>query len=252
MTIPQRHYWGGCATHQSHFTWASFGRKGGISSAPYQSGNISSDVGDSEYAVSWNRERVLEEIGGQTMLSAQQIHSDKIFIQNRPLSDTLQVEGYDALITNQHGIALMIQQADCQAVLLADSSRQIIAAIHVGWRGNILNIIQKTVTAMAREFACKPENIEAYISPSLGPCCAEFINYRIEFPIEFQQHLCAPNHFDLWELSRSQLQQSGVSTIKAAKICTCCSDDFFSYRRSQKAGETQTGRNCSLITMEQF
>ena len=46
----------------------------------------------------------------------------------------------------------------------------------------------------------------AAVSPSLGPCCAEFRHFREEFPPEFRQYQVRPDYFDLWRLSLDQLQ----------------------------------------------
>jgi len=49
--------------------------------------------------------------------------------------------------------------------------------------------------------------ISAAISPSLGPCCAEFINHRQELPASFLAFQTRANYFDFWQISRTQLHQ---------------------------------------------
>ncbi len=94
-------------------------------------------------------------------------------------------ESGDAMITDAPGQSLVIQTADCQAVLIYDPVRKAVANIHSGWRGSIQNIIGLTVQAMIKEFDSDPKNLLAGIGPSLGPCCAEFIHYRTEIPKAF-------------------------------------------------------------------
>ncbi len=60
------------------------------------------------------------------------------------------------------------------------------------------------------------------------------------------------NYFDFWQISRYQLVNAGMSDerIRAAEICTCCSDDYFSYRRASRLTDGLTGRNCSVIALQ--
>lgn len=189
-----------------------------------------------------------ETLGLSVLLSSRQVHGDRIVsVVGRPDGD-MQYEGYDALITNIAGIGLLIQQADCQAVLLYDSIGGVVANIHSGWKGSVYNIIGKTIGQMNRDFATDPKNLHVVISPSLGPCCAEFKHYRSELPLPLHAYQVQPNHFDFWAISREQLLQAGVKpeNIHNLRICTVCDDRFFSYRR-----EGVTGRFASVIGLKQ-
>jgi hypothetical protein len=125
--------------------------------------------------------------------------------------------------------------------------RSVIANIHSGWRGSIANIIGRTVTVMQARFASRPADIRAGIGPSLGPCCAEFINFRKEIPRSLWAYQVVENYFDFWALSRDQLMQAGLQPahIEIGGICTRCrSDLFFSYRAANL-----TGRMAAVIGM---
>jgi len=229
-----------------------FNRHAGISAAPYDSMNVSYGVGDREKAVAENRSMVEEISGFPVLLSARQIHGNGIFCLTEPLVTSLEVESVDALITDQRGVGLMIQQADCQAVLLFDPEKQIAAAVHCGWRGSAANILDKVVCCMKTGFGVDPGQLQAVVSPSLGPCCAEFVHYRDEFPGEFVSFMVRPDYFDFWQISKHQLLNAGLAgtKISVAGICTCCSSDYFSYRRASRLSNGVTGRNCSIIGME--
>ena len=87
----------------------------------------------------------------------------------------------------------------------------------------------------------------AALGPSLGPCCAEFRNYREEFPPEFRTYQVKPTYFDLWSLSRDQLLAAGLDPqkIDIAGICNRCrGEEFFSYRRDRL-----TGRQGAVIAL---
>jgi len=239
-----------------------FNRQGGVSSAPYDSLNISFGVYDDPEHVQKNRAIIQNYLSIETLISAKQVHETEILVLDKNsatsheniattkrtilgsnISNDLH-DGYDAFISNIPGVSLMVQQADCQAVLIFDPVQKVVANIHCGWRGSVNNIIGKTIVKMADIFKINPKNLLAGVSPSLGPCCAEFINYKTELPQSFWDYQIKPNYFDFWKISANQLQKAGVQTgnIENSSICTACNNDWFSYRR-----EKETGRFCSVI-----
>ena len=69
-----------------------------------------------------------------------------------------------------------------------------------------------------------PADLYAAVGPSLGPCCAEFINFRREFPPALWDYQVRPTYFDLWRLSRDQLVAAGLlpARLDLAGLCTRC------------------------------
>ena len=235
-----------------HLIQATFNRHQGRSEARFTSLNCSFGVGDQVQNVQANRDLIKRHLQIDRLVSARQIHGDAIFrIEEVPASDE-EIEDVDALMTDKRGVGLMIQHADCQAVLLHDPVQSAIAAIHCGWRGSVIGILEKTVRMMRSCYDSNPHNITAAISPSLGPCCAEFINHQRELPAAFQKFQTRDNYFDFWEISRSQLMKTGLlpENIKVAAICTACNPDYFSYRRATRRGDGITGRNGSVIALK--
>lgn len=231
-----------------HFvTHAFFTRHGGISTAPFDSLNVAYSVGDDLQNVSCNIRIISRYLGVGRMYWCHQVHGDTvIFI------DT--VEGHsiveaDVMITDVPGVGLMLKTGDCQAVLIADPVKRVIAAVHCGWRGSVINVLGKVVEIMSIKYGCNPSNLIAAIGPSLGPCCAEFIYYRRELPYSFWQFQKQPNYFDFWSISHSQLVEAGVNKehIEIAGWCTKCHPElFFSYRRKK-----QSGRMATVIAIRQ-
>jgi len=226
---------------------AVFNRQGGVSPPPWDSRSVSFGLGDDPENVLENRQRLIKGLGIKRLVSAHQVHDSKIHVVQGCPAEDLEVEGFDALVTNVVGVGLLIQQADCQAVLLFDPVQKVIGIVHVGWRGSVAGIISATISTMTTVFATDPADLMAAISPSLGPCCAEFVNFHTELPRSFHGYQVRPNYFDFWAISRDQLCGAGVrpANISIAEICTCCNSDYFSYRRDR-----QTGRFGSVIGLK--
>ena len=240
------------AKNGTHCSFRMFNRHGGVSRGLYASLNVGDHVGDQEEAVQENRERVRGKLAVPRLLSAKQVHGIDIYCLTEPLAEDREVDGFDALITDISDVGLMIQQADCQAVLLFDPLLEVIAAVHCGWRGSVQGILGRVVAVMVRNYGTAPADLQAIISPSLGPCCGEFVNFRQELPLEFQRFMVGGNNFDFWRITRDQLVNAGMlqERIETAEICTCCSDDYFSYRRASRLSDGKTGRNCSVIVLQ--
>lgn len=228
-----------------------FDRQDGISNAPFRSLNISFHVGDDPANVLANRAFVKETLKINHLVSARQVHGKRLAVLNETIDGDIELDGYDGLFTNQKGVGLMIQQADCQAVLLFDPVRLAIGALHCGWRGSVADIISSGIQEMVDRFGSKPAELVAAISPSLGPCCSEFLNHNRELPPHFHQFQIKKNHFDFWHISVKQLIGCGLmeDRISVSGLCSCCHPDFFSYRSAVKAGSIVTGRNCSVICL---
>lgn len=220
----------------------------GVSSEPYASLNLGYHVGDQAAQVAENRRRVRMALGLDHLAGVHQVHGDRVLVV-AGAPDVRDLPGYDALITNQPGIGLMVQQADCQAVLLWSARPQAVAAIHCGWRGSVLNIIGTTIRALEAIYDVAPVGLRAVISPSLGPCCGEFTNYQQELPAWMHAYQVRTNHFDFWQISRRQLEEAGVpgAHIEVAGLCTRCDQRFFSYRRARVTTNGTTGRQGSII-----
>lgn len=219
----------------------SFTRHGGVSGGDFESLNVSTHVGDRDESVSQNRQRVIECLVGQETVP--QLITPRATHSARVDSTKVITSFQDGLITNQPGEALLITHADCQAALFYDPINQVIGNIHSGWRGSAQNIYQNGIQAMRDNYGSKPEDIFVWISPSLGPEAAQFINYRVELPEPFWEFQVRAEYFNFWEISRSQLMQAGIlaAHIEVSGLCTYSKpDEFFSYRREKRTGRLAT------------
>ncbi|MGQ9688674.1 MAG: polyphenol oxidase family protein [Desulfobaccales bacterium] len=225
-----------------------FTRQGGVSTGPYRSLNVSPAVGDVPSRVTENRRRVQQALEVAMLIGATQVHGgNEAVIRAGCVPPVGEVPEVDILITAQPGVGLVIKQADCQAVMFYDPEHRVAANTHCGWRGQVGGVLSRTVELLARHFGSRPERLHATIGPGLGPCCAEFRNYRQEFLPEFWAYQVRSGYFDLWRLSFDQLRAAGLKpeNIEVARLCTRCLEaEFFSYRRDRI-----TGRQAAVIAL---
>jgi len=230
-----------------------FTRNAGHSQAPFASLNVSYGIGDEDKAVARNRALISGIMGAGEMTYIRQVHGREVAVlgcnqkaENSPVAPQPLIA--DAVVTDRPKNYLVIQVADCQSVLMYEPVRRVVANVHSGWRGSIQNIIGCTVDAMKQCCGCNPYDILAGIGPSLGPCCAEFINYETEIPKEFWGYKDPDDHFDFWAISSDQLMKAGVRerNIESSQMCTRCrTEEFFSFR-----AEKTTGRFASVIGLK--
>lgn len=149
---------------------------------------------------------------------------------------------FDALVTNQPGITLLIRVADCVPILLYDPVRRVVAVIHAGWKGTLAGIASATVERMNSHYGCRPRDLLAGIGPSIGPCCFEVGD---DVAADFRKTSAVGNsvvegrdsvRIDLVEANRAGLLGKGLMrhNIESSGYCTACGlDIFFSYRAEQ-------------------
>lgn len=229
-----------------------------------------------------NREKLLVALSAEDMPLAtlRQIHSDVIHVldavpQTAPKGD--------AAITRAPGVLLAVQTADCIPILLVDTKRRAVAAIHAGWRGTLQRIAAKTLGRMRLEFGTRPGEVLAALGPGIGRCCyhvgievvtafhAQFARAREWFdgpfdllvndytpnPLQWLNRM-PPGHqpppptaqLDLIAANRWQLEDAGVKprSISVSGLCTACRPDLLFSHRAQHG---KTGRMMAVIGIRQ-
>lgn len=183
-----------------------------------------------------------------------QTHSDHIFVATSAIK-TNTVADTDALITNEPGIFICVQTADCVPILLFDPEKKVVAAIHAGWRGTVAKIATKTVGQMVEKFGCNPSDILAGIGPSIHLHAYEVgseVVEAVEANFSNATALLKPSltegkaFFDLWEANKTVLIESGIpeENIEVMGLCSFeHADLFYSVRRDG----VDTGRMVSGI-----
>ena len=162
-------------------------------------------------------------IGDWPLLTAQQIHGDKIACVNAMVETDRELSGCDGIITNQRGVTLGIYVADCCAVYLVDRKQRAAALIHSGKKGTNLRIVSKAIAQMHEKFSIEPQDLIAQLSPCIRPP-----HYEVDFAADIIR----------------QCQTAGLNEIHDSGICTACNlDAYYSYR----AEKGRTGRMLALL-----
>ena len=238
---------------------AVFTRHGGVSSAPYNSLNLGSTVGDSLASVQANKEIALTSLGLTTdsVFDVWQVHGKEVVCTSKPRPISMPHIKADAILTDQPGIILLMRFADCVPILLYDPIRKVVGLAHAGWKGTVEQVAAETVKTMSEMYGSKPGNILAAIGPSIGPDhyeIGEDVQDKINKTFgqdasEMLHHRNgkeSPSRLDLWRANEIVLTNAGVNHIETAGICTACHvEDWYSYRGE---GGT-TGRFGTIIAL---
>ncbi len=226
-------------------------RTGGCSEGAYGSFNCSPFAGDEPERVARNQERLLQGLPQRPieLVIPHQTHSPRcLVIDGEYLSKSREEQrelsaGVDATLTGIRGYCLCVSTADCVPVLLYDTVRKAVAAIHAGWRGTVQGIVEHTLQQMAVQYGTEGKDVVACIGPSISQASFEvgeevYDAFRdAAFPMEqiaVRNPQTGKAHIDLWEANRLQLLAFGVpaSQIETAGICTYKEHEtFFSARR---------------------
>jgi len=210
--------------------------------------NMSLTVGDNPADVWENRTRFIEALGlkKDDVAFQKQIHSDIITVVDVPSF----IGESDAMITARKSVGLAISTADCTPVFIYDKEKQVIAGIHSGWRGTEKRIVEKTLSRMFSDFGSRPENLFAYIGPSISKA-----NYEVG---EEVAALFAPKYFtetspgkfllDVKRMNYDFLINAGIpkENIQLSNVCSFENSDMHSYRRDKE----NSGRALGIIAMK--
>ena len=238
-----------------------FTRNGGVSSKNNFSLNCSYSSNDKRDNVLINRKLVCNyhQLDLINLKTVNQVHSNKIQIIKNLNEDVSNVKA-DALITNIPNIILGVLTADCAPVLIQDSSKKIIAAIHVGWKGAMNNILAKTVETII-DLGSDIQNIKLAIGPCIGPKSYEVGNdFYIKFTKNnnvnkkfFQKTKQDKFKFDLPKYIYHQAINLGLKINQISNINKDTfleKNKFFSFRRNFKSNLNDCGRMISTISMK--
>lgn len=248
----------------SNISCFSTTRYGGCSQGNYASFNCNEYCGDVPAHVEANRRSLQRALAvpSEALVIPHQVHGvqvgvvDEAYSRKGPEEQKACLEGIDALVTDLPRYCLCVSTADCVPVLLYDARRQVVAAIHAGWRGTVARIVAHTLAVMNERYGSEGEDIHAVIGPSISQEAFEVGEevYEAFSNAGFDMKRIARRmdkwHLDLWEANRMQLLAGGVKPehVELSGICTYARNEtFFSARRQG----IQSGRILSGIMIHE-
>jgi YfiH family protein len=229
------------------------GRNGGNSIGSYAGLNASYRVGDDPKVVSQNVCDLKLAVGihDGRIVTMKQIHGDDIVeVHDTKLKEAGEADG---MITATPGIFLGVLTADCVPILFVAPQTKVVAAVHAGWRGTLAGIAEKAVRRLGQDYGANLREIEVALGPAIGGCCYE-VGPDVLQPMRGRwgnlaetaiRENAGKSFIDLRAINRGILEAAGVpgSQIQQVGPCTCCSEEYFSYRREG----AETGRQMSVI-----
>ena len=204
------------------------GRTGGVSEGPYDSLNFSLSRPDNMQNVKKNYELMAyaANFEPESIAIVSYEHGDgvcRVSEKDRGSAPNTSksLPPCDGIITNDPLVTLVTLHADCGALFFVDPKNRAVGLAHAGWRGTLLRIAAKVVSAMQNEF--KTENII--------------------------RRKCGKSYLDMSLCVLIQLAQAGVNAKNITLFDACTyemKESFFSYRRDKG----QTGAMAAFMRIK--
>ncbi len=229
-------------------------RVGGVSTGAFSSFNMSFSVGDPKSNVAQNRALLSSAFGftSDRLFTVKQVHGSRIL----DVTDSIEsVDGFegDGLVTRRKDIVLGILTADCIPILMLEPEKEVIAALHGGWKGLAGGIIKEGISFLVSRYGASKDALLIVLGPYINKNCFTVGGDVLKILKNRYPAACLPDcsgdkhHVDLASLAISDIIDSGVKVENVERVGTCTScdkDHFFSYRR-----DGETGRQLSFIKL---
>ncbi|HDO25789.1 MAG TPA: peptidoglycan editing factor PgeF, partial [Nitrospirae bacterium] len=180
-----------------------------------------------------------------------QKHTSYVHILDKDMTPVIA----DAVVTGIKGILIGVQVADCVPILLYDRQRNVIGAVHAGWKGTAAGILKKTISVMQREFNSSTWDILMAAGPSIRQCCYNVgadVGDAVDSATGKGDYYVKRDSLRFIDLSSANVKQALSAGIPGENVwqseeCTFCDPDrFHSYRYAKD----KAGRQGGFIMLE--
>lgn len=233
-------------------------RTGGVSSGPWGGPegilglNVGSHVGDNLSCVRMNRE-IVSQVAPSMPRWMTQVHGTRVVDAESVTSDALEADAQTSLTP---GVVCVVQTADCLPVLIAEKNARGVAAIHAGWKGLSIGVIEAGVKRLRERLGDETASCVAWLGPRIGfddfECGEDVVSaYRARYPdvVGGIRTVSDGKYFlSLAAYARYALQSVGIDEIEDCGLSTVADPNrFFSFRRDG----AKSGRHAALVWIEE-
>ena len=206
-------------------------KNGGVSPHPFCSLNLGLNTPDIN--VVQNRQLIKDKLKTNKIYYTNQEHGNKII--SLTLNNKIELLGNgDGIICNTPNLYAMVTVADCNPIILFSQKNKIFTILHAGRAGLEKNIITNASKLI------NSDDIIAFVGPSIRQCCyeidGEVLNTYKKTYQDFVVHRNGRFYLDMLAMIKNEFKQNNIKQYEVIDKCTCCDDDFFSYRRNKECG----------------
>ena len=161
------------------------------------------------------------------LVCATQVHGADVVTQGAGWRGWLRLRGVDGHVTAEPGTALVVTVADCTPVFVSHP-RGVIAALHAGWRGTAVGVLNVGLDAMAK-LDCPADECHVHLGPAICGRCYEVGPEVFEAISDVRP--AARGLLDVRDVLANQAARRGVRKLTVSQWCTRCDQTrFFSHR----------------------
>ena len=161
-------------------------------------------------------------------------------------------------ISNVRRQILGIYTADCLPILLFEPKKEVIGAIHAGYKGLGQGVVYNTIEQLVVNFGCSPSDVLVGLGPFIHACCYEI---REDLLVALEKLDWLPYvkknsdrlFLDLNEIVQFQLRDCGIlsSQIESLGLCNSCRSDLFFSARKRTHHDERGSSIISLISLSE-
>lgn len=184
-------------------------------------------------------------IGATKAAGLNQAHGNRVIVVRDALRRT---EAADGMITDVPGLALCICWADCQNFVVYAPGKNILGAMHIGWRCLRDGTIPSFFEILKKEFGIAAEECLVAGGPSLCMQHSEFSDPLKEI-VNIPPSFVIGKLVDLRGWARQQFTDAGVSdeNIEMHRDCTRCNPKKYWTYRGGDRDMVKTGHSNMLV-----
>ena len=200
-----------------------------------------------EKEVRGNRQRFLDkyEIDSNQMVVASLASGDKFEVVSKNDLGKMIID-VDALITKDVGVSLFMCVGDCFPVIAYDEKRNILAVIHLGYRGIMSDLFEKVINKF-NELGSETSDIQLEIGPGIKKDSyifdAEKVAQRGYLSEGWKNYLedieGGKTKIDLLGFLLEKIKKVGIVKVNVSPVDTIKDLNYFSHYRSVNTGEVE-------------